>query len=138
MNRACPREGGERQKHQFHTLGDLQRSGHMPAGLIEHEDDVLAGPDLPGEGGQDRAESRGVDGIGDEPDHRPGRWSDEAVKIEPTVPMMALGHRAAAARRPDPPHDRLQADPVFVKRLDFNRYCRLRTKKFADTGLEFF
>lgn len=114
-----------RQKHEFHTFGNLQLAGDMPAGLIEDEDDVLAGCDLPGKGRQDRAESRGVDGVGNEPDHRSRRRSDEAVKIKPRVAVMALGNRAAAARCPDPAQDRLQADPVFVKRPDFNRDRRL-------------
>ena len=114
-----------RQKHKFPAFGNLQVAGDRPAGLIEYEDDVLAGSDLLGKGRQDRAEGRGVDGVGNEPDHRCRRRSNEAVKIKPRVALMALGTWAAAARCPDPAQDRLQADPVFVKRPDFTRDRRL-------------
>ena len=112
----------------------------MPAGLIEHKDDVLAGtsPHLPGEGRQDRAEQGGVDAIDDEPDHRPGGRSNKAAQIQPLLPAVAVGDRAATARRPDCAKDRLQADPVFVKRPDVNRSRRFGAPEFCDPGLEFF
>lgn len=112
----------------------------MPAGLIEHKNDVLVGtsPHLPGEGRQDRAEQGGVDAIDDEPDHRPGGRSNKAAEIQPLVPVVAVGDRAATAWRPDFAKDRLQADPVFVKRPAFNRYRRFGALEFRDPGLEFF
>jgi hypothetical protein len=112
----------------------------MPAGLIEHEEDALVGTgaDLPGEGGQDRAEQSGVDAIDKEPDHRPGSWPNKAVEIQPLVSVMARGDRAAAARCPDLAPDRLQAEPMFVKRPDFNRDRRRCTLEFGNPGLKFF
>jgi len=129
-----------RQEHEFDAFGNLQGFGHMPAGLIEHEDDVLAGtgPHFSGEGRQDRAEQGGVDAINDEPDHRPGGRADKAIEIQPLVPVMAIGDRAAPAGCPDFAKDRLQAEPVFIKRPDFNRYRGLRAPEFRDPGLKFF
>jgi hypothetical protein len=54
------------------------------------------------------------------------------------LPVVAVGDRAATARRPDCAKDRLQADPVFVKRPDVNRSRRFGAPEFCDPGLEFF
>ena len=47
-----------RQELQADTFRDNQIPIDVPTGAVEHEDDqiVRAGPDLPGEGGQDLAE----------------------------------------------------------------------------------
>jgi hypothetical protein len=112
----------------------------MPAGSIENKDDVLvsAGPHVTGERRQDEAENRGVDGLDNEPHNLTGDRSDKAIEIQPLKPVVALGDRATAARCPDLAQDRLQAEPMFIERPDFNRYRRFRALEFRDPGLEFF
>src|SRR5687767_10688649 len=109
----------------------------MPACAVEHEDDVVvgAGADLSGERRQQRAEQRGVDAIGDEPDNLAGGWPDEAIEIEPLVAVVATGDGTAAARRPDLAQDRLPAEAVFVERPNFDRAGRFGAVKLGDLEL---
>jgi len=112
----------------------------MPARAVEHQDDVLvgAGADLGGERRQERAEQRGVDAVGDEPDDLARGGPDEAVQIKPLVSVMAADGRTAAARRPDLAQDRFQAEAVFIERPDFDRDRRFAALELADPGLELF
>ena len=99
---------------------------------------VRAGADLTGEGFEQGAEHRRVDGIGDEPDDLAAGWPDEAIQVEPLVAMMPWCRRALATRRPDPADDRLQPDAVFVQAPDLERKRRLGAGEFDDFGLELF
>ena len=129
-----------RQEHQLHPVRDVQVLGDVPAGPVQDQDDVLvrAGPDLGGERCQERIEEGGVDAVGDEPDDLAGRRPDEAVQVEPLEPVVAVGDRAAAARRPDLAPDRLQPEAVFIERPDLDRNGRFRAQQFADAGLQIF
>ena len=129
-----------RQEHQFNALRNHQIPGDVPAGTVEHQDDVLVGTgaDLGGKRRQQRSEQCGVDTVGDEPHDLAAGGSDEAIKIEPLVAVMAAGGRTAAARRPDLAQDRFQAEAVFVERPDFDRDCRFGALELADAGLELF
>jgi hypothetical protein len=112
----------------------------MPARGVEHQDDVLvhAGTHLGGERGQERAEQRGVDAVGDEPHDLARGGPDEAIEIKPLVAVMATGDGAAAAWRPDLAQDRFQAEAVFVERPDFDRDRRVAALELSDAGLELF
>jgi len=129
-----------RQEHQFNALRNLQIPGDVPARAVEHQDDALVGTgaDLGGERRQERAEQRGVDAVGDEPDDLAGGRPDEAVQIEPLVAVVAAGGRTATARRPDSAQDRLQSEAVLVERPDLDWDRRFAALEFADAGLEFF
>jgi hypothetical protein len=63
-----------RQEFEVDAFGNDQIRGDVPTGAIEHEHDqiVRSGANLTGEGGEDLAEHRGVDRIGEEPDHLAG------------------------------------------------------------------
>ena len=69
---------------------DDQILGGVPPGAVEHEPDeiVRSGPDLAGEGGQDLAEHRRIDRIGEEPDHFASGRPDEAEDVEPLEPKL--------------------------------------------------
>ena len=125
------------QEHQFNAFRNFQILGDMPARAVEHQDDVLveAGANLGGERGQERAEQRGVDAVGDEPHDLARGGSDEAVQIKPLVAVMAAGGRTAAAWRPDLAQDRFQAEAVFVERPDFDRDRRVGALELADLEL---
>jgi hypothetical protein len=129
-----------RQEHQFNALRNLQIPGDVPARAVEHQDDALVGTGagLGGERRQERPEQRGVDAVGDEPDHLTGRRPDEAVQVKPLVAVVAAGGRPASARRPDLAQDRFQSEAVFVERPDLDRDRRVGALEFADAGLEFF
>jgi hypothetical protein len=88
------------QEHQFNALRNFQILGDMPARAVEHQDDVLvhAGTNLGGERGQERAEQRGVDAVGDEPHDLASGGPDEAVQIKPLVSVMAAGGQPRGAQ----------------------------------------
>ena len=94
--------------------------------------------DLGGKRRQQRPEQRGVDTVGDEPHDLAAGGSDEAIKVEPLVAVMAAGAWAASARCPDLAQDRLQPEAVFVERPDLDRNRRFGTLEFADAGLKLF
>ena len=89
-----------RQELEVDAFGNNQIRGDVPTGAIEHEHDqiVRSGADLTGEGGQDLAEHRRVDRLGEEPDHLAGGRPHEAEDIEPLEPVMAERQRALATR----------------------------------------
>ena len=118
-------------------MRNFQILGDMPARAVEHQDDVLvgAGADLGGERRQERAEQRGVDAVGDEPDDLARGWPDEAVQIKPLVAVMAAGGWTAAAWRPDLAQDWLQSEAVFIERPDFDRDRRFAALELGDLEL---
>jgi hypothetical protein len=87
-----------RQELEVDAFGNDQIGGDVPTGAIEHEHDqiVRSGADLTGEGGQDLAEHRRVDRIGEEP--LAGGRPHEAEDIEPLEPVMAAGAGRGAPR----------------------------------------
>ena len=89
-----------RQELEVDAFGNDQIGGDVPTGAIKHEHDqiVRSGADLTGEGGQDLAEHRRVDRLGEEPDHLAGGRPHEAEDIEPLEPVMAAGAGRGAPR----------------------------------------
>jgi hypothetical protein len=112
----------------------------MPTGVIEDEnnDPVAPRAGLLGEGRQQRLEERLRHAVGDVPEAFAGRWRDEGGNIQPLEAMMAGGDRARADRRPNPAHDRFQAQPVFVGREGFDGDARMSLRLFGDDLGDFF
>ena len=112
--------GGKEQ--QPDSFGNLQIAFAMPTCVVEDEDDdpITTRPGFLGEGRQQRFEERLRDAVGNVPEAFAGRRRNERCDVEPFEAMMAGRDRAHADWRPNPPHDRLQAEPVFVGREGFD------------------
>ena len=79
-----------------------------------------------------------ADGVGNVP-HRPaGCRLDETGHIEPLETMVAECDRPFSDRCPHAPHDRLQADAVFIHRPDFNGRIRMLALLLVSSGLKLF
>lgn len=118
------------QVNEADALGHGERRG-VPAGAIEHEDDdpVWPGTGLAGEEGQGVLEQRLVDTGREIPEALAGRRRDEGGDVEPFEAVVAAGDRPLAARRPDPPQDRLQPD------VTRNRVRSTRCSSVAKTSI---
>lgn len=127
-------------EHETDAVGNGQVLGPVPAGIVELEHDALvgSGADRFGKIGEDEFEQLLADGVGDVP-HRPaGRRLDEPRHIEPLETMMAGRDRPLAERCPHPPHDRLQADAVFIRRPQFDACPRMFAPLLVNRGFELF
>ena len=110
----------------------------MPAGIVEHQDDVTLAPSagLPGEGGEQGREE-GLRQAGREiPDRLAAGRLDEGDHVQPPVPMVAERDRPLADRCPDPAADRLQAEAVLVLGPDLDGPVRMRRFGLRDRRLE--
>src|SRR5215208_449950 len=107
-----------RQEDERDPAGDGQAFGAVPAGVVQHEDDVALAPGagLPGEGGEQLGEE-GLRQAGREIPHglAAGRLH-EGDDVQPSVAVVAERGRPLADGRPDPAADRLQAKTVLVLR----------------------
>jgi hypothetical protein len=99
----------------------------VPAGAIEHEknDPVGSRASFTGEEGQRVLEECLVDGGPEIPEALPGCRRDEGGDVEPFEAVVDAGDGALAARRPDPPQDRLQPDAVLVGGEDLDDRARM-------------
>ena len=95
----------------------------VPAGIVEGEDNdaVAPGAGLPREGFEQFGEERLVDAVREIPDGFSARRRDEGGDVEPFVAVMAERDRPLADRRPDAAMNRLQAEPMFIRRPDLDR-----------------
>jgi hypothetical protein len=92
----------------------------MPARIVklQHGSAREPGAGGAGEGFEQFGKERLVDPVRQIPD---GLRGDEGGDVEPFVAVVTERERTLADRRPDPAMDRLQADPMFVYRPDFDR-----------------
>ena len=112
----------------------------MPAGIVElkHDALVVAGAHRSGKIDEDEFKQLLADGVGDVP-HRPaGRRLDETGHIKPLETMMAERDRPFPDRCPSAPHDRLQADAVFIRRPQFDAGARMFVPLLVNRGFELF
>ena len=132
--------GVGRKEQQSDSVGDHEVALAMPTGVVEDEDDdsVFAGAGFIGEGAQQRLEERLRDAVGDIPEAFAGRGRNESGDVEPFEAMMTGGDRARADRRPNPAHDRLQAEPMFVGREGFDGEARMGLPLLGDDLGDFF
>src|SRR5260221_14134532 len=99
-----------------HMLGHPEAHTRMPAGTVEHQDDVFvrAGAGLTGELCQLHFKERDGDTRGQVEEGPTGSRMDEAHQ---GAPFEAVAHWSAgtlANRRPDAPEQRLEANTMFV------------------------
>ena len=127
----------------------LRRSGiasasrwHTPslrsAVKLKHCTLVVADSNRFGEVREDGLEHFFAHGIRDIPYRAAGGRLDEAMDVEPLVAMMTECDWTFAFRRPHAARDRLQADPMFVHRPDFDRGARVLSLLFSNGSLQFF
>ncbi len=104
------------QKRQVDMRRNGQMSAGMPAGAVEHQDDlaVRPRPGVFGKVGQFEAEHVGVDGGGGVPDRPPRLGMNKADQVTPLIARLYGDDRALTGQRPDRAQDRLQTDAVFV------------------------
>ena len=109
------------------AVGNRQVRWRVPAGIVQlkNDDAVAARADLAGEGGEQLGEEGLVDTSGDKPDGLSACRPHEGGDVEPFVTMMPERERTFTDRCPDAPVNRLQADPVLVRRPDFDRLVRM-------------
>ena len=129
-----------RQVDELDAVGDGQANQAVPAGIVEHEDDgaLAARTGGSGEGGEQGLEEGFGDAVGEIPDDLARAGSDEGGHIKPFVAMVAEGDGALTDRRPDPPADRLQPEPVLVGCSDLDRPLGVFRRGVSDRVVEFF
>ncbi len=129
-----------RQETEADAVGDTQPGAHMPAGIVEHDDDDLvgAGTDAGGESVEHRLEQCHPDPVGEPPLDPAARRVDEAPNIEPAIFVMAKRHRTLAAPRPHTPAERLQPEPMLVEGPYLDRAPGVRGLGPRHLAAEFF
>jgi hypothetical protein len=110
------------QERQVDPLGQCESRTAVPAGTIQHEDDVFVWPcsSFLGKSGQGEGEDLHADGGQQQPARPPTLGMDKGKDIHPFV---ALGHRGldrGSLGSPDPPQDRFEADPVLIHTPQLN------------------
>jgi hypothetical protein len=105
------------------AVGDGQVFRCVPAGIVERENDdaVAPGAGLAGKGYKQFGEEEFVDPVRQIPDRLSAGRVNEGGDVEPFVAVMAERDRPLADRRPDPATDRLQADPMLIRRPQLDR-----------------
>src|SRR5712692_1751369 len=104
------------QEEQMDMLGHPEAHTRMPAGTVEHQDDlfVRAGAGLTGELRELHLKERDGDTRGQMEEGPTGSRMDETHQV---APFEAVAHWSAgplANRRPDAPEQRLEANTMFV------------------------
>jgi len=107
-----------REKEQVHVVWDPEADAGMPAGPIQHEDDLLGGTGshLTGKLGQLHFKHGNADGGGQMKECASRGGMDEAHQIPPGKAVLHGGDGPLANGRPDPPQERFEADAMFVSR----------------------
>ena len=114
--------GVGRQEQQMDVLGHAQPQAFVPAGTVEHEDDLFGrtGADLTGEGGQLHLEERDTDGGGQTKDGAPRGGMDEADEVTPVVAVLHRGRGPLPVETPDLVQDGLEANAVLIRRPELD------------------
>ena len=111
-----------RRKDQAYAVGHVQARFAMPAGVVENEHDgsIDASAGLARKGFEQRGKERLRHAVVHIPKSLATRRRDEGRHVEPVETMMARRDRALADGRPDAARHRLQSEPMFVAREDFD------------------
>jgi hypothetical protein len=122
------------------AIGDGEIFWPVPAGIVELENDDALAPSagLAGEELEQLREEGFVDAVRQVPDGLAARRGDEGGDVKPIVAMMAERDGPLADRRPYPAVDRLQAEPVLVRRPNFDRFVRMPDGFFRERVAEVF
>ena len=129
-----------RLEYETNAVGHGEVLGSVPAGIVELKHDALVVPGAyrSGKIDEDEFEQLLADGVGNVPHRLAGCRLDETGHIEPLETMMAERNRPLAERCPHPPHDRLQADAVFIRRPQFDAGARMFVPLLVNRGFELF
>jgi hypothetical protein len=112
-----------RQKEQVDVVGHAQLDAGVPAGPIEHEDDLLArtSADLAGELRQLHLKHGDADG-GGQMEERPARGGmDKADEVAPGEAVLDGSDGPLPNGRPDAAQERLQANAMLIGGPEFDR-----------------
>jgi hypothetical protein len=122
------------------AVGDRQVLRAVPSGIVELENDdaIASGAGLLREGFEQFGKERLVDPVRQIPNGFAARRRDESGDVEPFVAVVAQCDRPLAGRCPDPAMDRLQTEPMFIRRPDLDRLVRMLGGLFGDRGGKFF
>ena len=129
-----------RQEDQAHAFGYAQASFAMPTGVVENEQDgsINASAGLACKSFEQRGEERLRHAVVHIPKGLATRRRNEGGHVEPVETMMARRDRTFADGRPNAPRHRLQAEPMFVAREDFNRPLGMLFRFLGDDVLKVF
>ena len=129
-----------RLEYETNAVGHGEVLGSVPAGIVELKHDALVVPGAyrSGKIDEDEFEQLLADGVGNVPHRLAGCRLDETGHIEPLETMMAERDRPLSDWCPHAPHDRLQANAVFIHRPDFDACVRMFTSLLVNRGLELF
>lgn len=95
----------------------------VPSGSVEHQDDDAFAPcaDRAGEVREQPFEERLVNAVRQIPDGLAAGRLHERRDVEPLIAMMPRRDRPLADRRPNAAMDRLQAEPMLIRRPHLDR-----------------
>lgn len=129
-----------RQVDEPQSIGNGETGSGVPSGAVEDQDDDAsgAGADRAGEVGQQPLEERLADAVRQIPDALAAGRLDEGGDVEPLIAVMAEGDRPFADRGPDTAADRLQPEPMLVRRPDLDRCVRVGCGFFGERVGEVF
>jgi hypothetical protein len=105
------------------AVGNREVLRAVPTGIVEGEnnDAVAPGAGLAREDFEQLGKEWLVDAVRQIPEGFSARRRDEGGNVEPFIAVMAERDRALADGRPDPAMDRLQAEPMLIRRPDLDR-----------------
>ena len=127
-------------KHQSNAIRDGEVFWPVPTGIIELKHNALIGAsaDRFGKISKDELKQFLADGVGDVPHRASCRRLDKSCHVEPLETMMAESDRPLSDWCPHAPHDRLQADAVFIRCPQFDAGARMFVPLLVNRGLELF
>ena len=103
-----------RQWQQGDVVGDAQRLGAVPAGLIKHHESMLVGSKLLAERGEKQVHRLGADLGHHQSEAPPARRMDSSEDMHPGVAPITQTRRTLATTPPAMAHAALLADPRLV------------------------
>ncbi len=100
------------------AIGELDLVAAMPAGLIEHQHDLLvaAQVQIDGKFVEGDAKRLGIHRWQQEPKGVPSCGLDEGIELQPLIAVGYPRDRALTFARPDPAQDWLEPDAMFIHR----------------------
>lgn len=114
--------GIRRQVQEADVVGDVQSAaGLMPACAVEHDDRMVAGPDVTADLGEVEVHGLAIRVGQDERGADVARGTDRPEQISPIVALIARGPRPAAALGPNAGQRALLTDAGFVLPPDLDR-----------------
>jgi hypothetical protein len=114
-------------KYHMHALRYHHGIAAVPAGLIDHQHDLLAlsRPDCRSKLGQHQRPHCHRDPWQQQPEALPTVRTHKPVQIGPFVARLNRHKRTLPFLAPDPPQDRLEADAMFILAPDFHTGVRM-------------